>query len=843
MAVFTTSKEQASGIALGGIGTGTVELWPDGEFHQWQIANEPRWARRCWEEPADDGEGETGALSFWIRTDSGDGAPLVRKLGMKTAPEDFTYRMFPWNKPVERIVFDGRFPVCDLDYEDSALPVFVHMRATAPFVPHNTADSATPGFYLDFTLSNPTGKPLTVSLLSSLEPSFMSGRETENELYRDGGRVGVHLTSPRLMPWDDGFQDPGRGSLCLSAEGGELSVIAADYFRFLREYVASSALGVSQESFLFGFRKTGTLPDTDAGSRPAPVPDCVSDLKDEALDRIIRELTAYPFARSLLHRVRAVHPAFPGTREEKETFLNACRSSMDRMGSAFGSCALCSKITLAPGETASVRFILSWYFPNHYGAYHDRLGHWYENRFADAREVNRHLAARREDIADKAAAFADLLYKTSLPAFYPEAWSGHLSTIIKDSWYLKSGRFGLWEGLGYCGFHTTDITYQASFGLLALFPDLQTGQMEMGAAFQREDGRVHHCFYPDLSHVDGGFDRVDMNPQFVLMVCRDYLYTGDREVLKRLWLPVQKAMDCSLLLDADGDGLPDTDTKRNTYDAWNFSGTPAYISVLWLSALKAAAKIAAVLGDEDRRTEWESLLEKGLCSLEARLWNGSYYNLWRRDDPDGSSVTDEALMTDQISGEWFLRMAGIGGNLPDERVKSVLEAVFAHNYTPDGGLVNVSCLPGRAVTLQTFENCQAEANWTGIGYTIAALALSVGMKDQADALVRTIHENQARFGKLWEHWECGFRYTRPLSSWTTMTAASGLSVDAEEKVIRFSPAPVSGEEELTVPFFTCACMGTVSFRHSACTLTVTDGSTDGWRIELPTGMTLAVERA
>ena len=55
---------------------------------------------------------------------------------------------------------------------------------------------------------------------------------------------------------------------------------------------------------------------------------------------------------------------------------------------------------------------------------------------------------------------------------------------------VKDGRFGLWEGLGSCGFHTTDITYHASFGLTSLFPELQKRQMRMGAAFQREDGRV-----------------------------------------------------------------------------------------------------------------------------------------------------------------------------------------------------------------------------------------------------------------------------------------------------------------------------------------------------------------
>ena len=42
MAKFSMSKISNSGIALGGIGSGSVELQPDGEFHAWQIANPPR---------------------------------------------------------------------------------------------------------------------------------------------------------------------------------------------------------------------------------------------------------------------------------------------------------------------------------------------------------------------------------------------------------------------------------------------------------------------------------------------------------------------------------------------------------------------------------------------------------------------------------------------------------------------------------------------------------------------------------------------------------------------------------------------------------------------------------
>ena len=116
MPKITTTKAHTSGIALGGIGAGSVELLPDGELHYWQIANPPRLSKRSNEDKVDDGEGNTGALSFWIREKRKNEQPVVRKLGMKTEAEDFSYRMFAWNKPVEKIDFDGRFPLCTLNY-------------------------------------------------------------------------------------------------------------------------------------------------------------------------------------------------------------------------------------------------------------------------------------------------------------------------------------------------------------------------------------------------------------------------------------------------------------------------------------------------------------------------------------------------------------------------------------------------------------------------------------------------------------------------------------------------------------------------------------------------------
>lgn len=817
MAKITATKAHTSGVPLGGIGSGSVELLPDGEFHYWLIANQPRLTRISLEKKVDDGEGSAGALSFWIRAKEENSEPVIRKLGMKTDAEDFTYRMFAWNKPVERIDFDGKFPVCNLNYIDSDLPCTVSLQAASPFVPHNSDISATPGFYLDFTVENPTDRKLEISLLGALEPNFMCKNEgRRNKLIHTDNGVGVHIEPEKAT------SSASCGELCLSINGdGKKSYITADNFRFLKEYIGNSKFGVTQESFLFDFRESGVLPNSTVGEKPLNIPLNLHTLTDEKLSFLCNEYCRYPFASSLLKRIRHLNPAFPSDKKEKIEFLNCCRRQLFRMGKDFGSTALCSKLILEPGEKKNILFVLSWFFPNHLTKSGKRLGHYYENLYKSALDANRFLANNSDTVYKAAKDFSDLLYNTSLPSFYPDAWSSNLSQLIKSSCYLKNGKFGLWEGLGFCGFHTTDITYHASFGLINLFPDLQKKQMKLGAEFQRKDGRVHHLIKPDFEHVDKGFDRVDMNMQFVLMVLRDYIFTGDKAYLYALLDNVKKAMDSIELLDKNGDGLPDYDTKRNTYDAWNFSGTSAYISILWLAALRAALIIAEKTGEKAYYDKWDTILKKGKKALEEKLWNGEYYNLWRND-----TETDESLMTDQLDGEWFLRMMGISGNLSDDRIRDVLKIIFQNNFDKESGLINAAYYGNRKTTIHTYKNCQAEAAWTGIGYAFSALALSVGLREIADKEISTIHKNQMRLGAFWDHWECGHHYTRPMSAWSTLIAASGLSVDYESKKITLKPV----EKNIKLPLCLPDILATISFTDGKLSLEVIKGNLDNWEI-------------
>jgi hypothetical protein len=183
-------------------------------------------------------------------------------------------------------------------------------------------------------------------------------------------------------------------------------------------------------------------------------------------------------------------------------------------------------------------------------------------------------------------------------------------------------------------------------------------------------------------------------------------------------------------------------------------------------------------------------------------------------------------MTDQLDGEWFLRMIGQKGVLPDERVRSILSCIFDHNFDPEAGLVNATCPEGYETTLFTYLNCQAGAVWTGIGYVFAALALSVGLKEHADEVVAGIYGNQARLGALWDHWECGHHYTRPMSSWTTMVAALGAYVDREKRELTLDPiAP-----DIQVPLCIPDALAEVSFRSGDCTIRIVQGDLDGWKI-------------
>ncbi|MEI6915831.1 MAG: GH116 family glycosyl hydrolase, partial [Armatimonadota bacterium] len=715
-----------------------------------------------------------------------------------------------WIRSVAAIEFEGTFPVASLTYVDPELPVEVQAEIFSPFVPMDSRTSGTPGFYVYFSVKNLTGGPVEVSIMGVMRNAAgydQDMRRPVNTLHdlaaststgsadRSSGKA-VLLSAEGLEK-----SDCSTGDMTFAAIGGDVSYITGSFeddHKSMKFHLCR--YGLKSLTFLHQFRENGALPNLNASIPPQFREDFhASDLTESQRKTLLDELLQYPALYDKYQRIGLVDPGLVDSPDFLDELMDNIAHLIEHK-TEWGWTALCSKLELAPEAEGGALFTVGWHFPNHISPTGANIGHMYEHWFSNSLDVVEHMVDNFADLRNATLALPEAIHNSSMPEEAADAVTSQLSTMTKCTWWTRVGDFGVWEGYGCCGFHTTDITYQGSFPIISLFPDLQKTQMELGARFQREDGRVHHFFTPDFSAVDNGFDRVDMNQQFVMLVARDYAWTGDKDYLDRLWPHVLRAMENTAKLDSDGDGLPDTDTRRNTYDNWDFSGCPSYISGLWLGALKAGIRLANAMGDKDRASEWGITYEMGIKSFESKLWNGDYYILWR----DGDQV-DECCMSDQMSGDWFVGTCGWGSILRPDRIRKALEAIVKCNFRENEGLLNAAYPPGKKRRIATFCNYQADAPWTGIEYTVAALLIDYGMVTEGMAIVRDIHQRYLQAGRFWSQVECGENYYRAMSSWTVLLALSGFRWDQPEGALTFGPA--IQEQVCEYPFFGATAWG------------------------------------
>jgi uncharacterized protein (DUF608 family) len=803
-----------SGVPLGGIGAGSIEIKPDGTFRNWLIFNMGAWdpwlplGQTQWPNPDITGH----SLTFFIWAKAQGGSPVCRRLNLDGQQQDL-YSL-GWAQCVDAIEFSGEFPRAQLEYMDETLPVKVRSSFFSPFIPHDSRVSGTPGFHGIFRVSNPGKLPVSCSLMATLHNPLASGapdnntRKLSNSIVLKGETCSLAMRTTAQLPRRETL-----GSLTLAFTGGRPSYIVEDFGQYLSNGGwFRGPLGTTFQSFLVPFRKSGRLPSLPPAACPAKLLR-LDDQEIEALtaqqaSELIATLGKTPSLRSLLDLAETVNPDYVRGRLMKTT-LRELRDVLnqyagkDRTGLDFGDGALCTSIRLGPGEAREIPVAFSWYFPYHISARGPELGHQYEHWFSDAFEVNQFLVANAVVHRRKIRTFIEALTSSNLPSAMQFSWSAQLSTLIKSTWWLRDGGFAVFEGLGCCGFETVDVTYQGSAPILALFPDLQKNQMELTARNQRGNGQVPHTFEPDFDSTDpDGWGRVDLNPQFIMLVCRDYLWTGDKEYLARMWPHVLRALAYMSSLDEDGDGLPERDTSLNTYDQWAFQGTPSYIGSLWLGAYTAAQRLASDMADSEASRKMENLLQRAKASFDKKLWNGSYYNLWFN-----RGVTDPCCMTDQISGIWFTSLAGLRPALPARRVRRVLAKVFRENFDPEQGLVNSSYPPGTVPRFPAYMNAQATANWTGIEYATASFLLDYGMTQEALAIVQAVDRRYARAGRWWNHLECGNHYYRAMASWCSLIAATGFKPDQAARRLQIAPRFA----RLNAPWFSAQAFGLVVY--------------------------------
>jgi non-lysosomal glucosylceramidase len=219
----------------------------------------------------------------------------------------------------------------------------------------------------------------------------------------------------------------------------------------------------------------------------------------------------------------------------------------------------------------------------------------------------------------------------------------------------------------------------------------------------------------------------DLNSKFVLMVYRDYVLTGrtDKAFLKYTWPAVQEALQYLRQYDHDGSGLPENDGYPDqTYDVWVVRGASAYCGGLWLAALRAAEEIAKDLGDTASATKYRDLFIKSQASYIKKLWNGEYFRY------DMLSEYKDDIQADQLAGQWYANLTGLGDLVPVDMQLSALKKIFNYNVMKFGkgdmGAVNGMAPDGSIIKT----NEQVQEVWTGTTFSVAALMLSDGLKDE-----------------------------------------------------------------------------------------------------------------
>ncbi len=744
--VYSGRELDEIAFPLGGIGTGTVSLGGWGQLRDWEIMNRPA-------------KGRTMPNAFFaVRVVEGKKEPRVKVL---QGPAGGTYRNGGHTAHKDSgeglphfrdVTFKGEYPFAEVGLSDDDFPVEGKLLAFNPFIPLNEDDSGIPVAVFLFTLTNRTSRKLKVSLMGNLT-NIIGGNEGRTNEAREGdGLTGLVL-----------------GTTAHDADHPAFGTIAL------------------------------TTPAADAWVWPR--------WHD---GRILKFWEAI-----------AWNDQWPPVRDG---------------GAESGTLGV--DLDLAPGASVTVPFILAWSFPNfeHWGKCEGcdtgaTWKNWYATRWSDAWDAAKYMLSEFDRLYDETRRYHDSLFETTLPTHVLDAVSSQISILRTNTCLrLTDGTFYGFEGcsdtVGCCEGSCTHVWNYAQ-ALPYLFPRLQQSQREADwANSMLEDGFV--CFRMPLPLGTKGTDQfhpaADGQLGSVIQVYREWLISGDDDWLRMIWPSMKRALEFTWKYwDADRDGIMEG-LQHNTYDM-EWWGANSMCGSLYLGALRAAEEIARYLGEPDKAAEYRALFDSGSALTDERMFNGEYYEQivnpqanegWPQhlknlcmggggpDDrfPDWPKWQfGKGCLSDQLIGQWYAKMLGLGYLYKRTNVRKTLQSIFRYNWLPDlsdhfcslriyalndeAGLL-IGTWPRGERPGYAFWFC--DEVWCGIEYQVASHLIYEGFVEEGLAIVRGVrdrHTGERR--NPWDEFECGHHYSRSMASYALLTALSGFSYSAPEKRIGFAP--------------------------------------------------------
>lgn len=749
-----TDRDQAFRAVLGGIGTGNISLNASGAFCDFEIMNHP------------DKEFKVPYtfFSLWCKAGGEEAKACVlevqqREIHTKALgyPSGYLYGL----PRMESCAIRTNYPFFVYEFEKQGLPVSVRLEAYTPFIPLDADTSGMPGFRMKYTVTNRSDRETEASVCGSVYnvAGFVS-YDGDNGIRQDGMPRNREVEAGGLhgIVFDNPEIDPG------AVNYGSLALMTPEADVTCKPCWMSGGWFDGPEEFWQDFRADGALS---------------ADVSSSAVSSSI------------------------GNQKKPK-----------RIGS------VCVPKRLAPGESAEYTFYVTWYFPNRYGwwpdgladpdqkSLHDRVWqNYYSTLWADAQAVAVYFHENRERLEGLSRDFAGALYGTTLDADVIESLVSAITVLRSTTCFrIADGRFYAWEGCrehsGSCPGTCTHVWNYAQ-ALAYLFPELE--QSARRTEFLEETDEQGEMMFRAKRHLDGQkwnmLPAADGQPGTILRVYREWKLSGDDAFLRELWPKIADAMEFSIRYwDSDGDYVLD-DRQHNTYDI-EFYGINSLTNSIFFAALEAASRMAEHLGEPERAARWRAGLQEGSWKLDGLLYNGTYYEQKLYEDIDAYKYQyGTGCLSDQLLGQTFAHLYGLGYILPEEHVKSAVYAIYEHNflqqlgdhesvqrvyaYPDEPGLILCSW-PKGGRPKQPF--VYSDEVWTGIEYQVATHLIYEGFIDEAMDIVHGVRRRYDGTRRSpYNEIECGNHYARSMAAWGLLIALSGYECDMTRGKISFAP--------------------------------------------------------
>jgi non-lysosomal glucosylceramidase len=735
------------GAPVGGFGAGTFSRTYRGDFARWHMKGGVHKYQTVW----------TNQFAMYQKAEGASEG--VAQVLTAAHPENGRLRSWKWDYPVSAGDYYSLYPKSWYDYRWNKFPAHVTLEQFSPVLPNNYRESSYPVAVYRWHAENPTDKPVTVSVL---------------------------LSWTNMLGWFRDFSPNMNGALDLG-----------NHNRFVQKNEGGSG---QMKGIVFDrIHPDGVKDDWDGQMT-------IATLESPGVE-VTYQTTFVPETSDEIWK-----PFAAGGR------LSNSNQSWVSSGEQLSG-AIAVRFTLKPGEKRVIPMVIAWDLPIvTFGSGRQWYRHYtnfYGTSGTNSWEIARDGLLNASQWSDQIDAWqAPYINDESKPLWYRGMLFNEMYILADGGsfWGHQVGSdtktndtFGFLECFDYAFYGTLDVRFYGSMPLVKFWPDIdkqvlrqfsdtvsldltdkylwqwksqQTGSLNF--RIRKAKGAVPHDLgipQEDPFAQVNSFswqntnDWKDLNSKFVLMIYRDYVFTGkkDTEFLRYTWPSVQEALQHLQQYDSTSDGIPQNDDYPDqTYDVWIVHGESAYCGGLWLAALRAAEEIAEVLGDTTSATKYHAMFLKGQDTYVKKLWNGEYFRY------DTMSEYRDNVQADQLAGQWYANMTGLGDLVPREMQLKALKKIYDFNVMKfakgEMGAVNGMGADGSIITT----NEQVQEVWTGTTFGVAALMLSDGMKDEgyrtAWGVFHTTYETKGYWFRTPEAWEnTGYyrasMYMRPAAIW------------------------------------------------------------------------------